>query len=269
MYGVVMAFKDFRVLKGILHSPWVGFDNFEKLFNTPWFSRILKNTLIISALRILFGFPAPIILALLLNEIRHQRYKKIVQSVSYLPHFLSWVILGGIFRQLLSPSYGAVNAVLNAFGIKSIYFLAEAAYFRGILIITGLWKDVGWSSILYLAAISSIDAEQYESAHLDGANRFQQAIHITVPSIMHVITILFILNLGGILDAGFDQIFNLYNPRVYVVADIIDTYVYRVGIIGFQYSFSVAVGLFKNVIGFALIISANLITRKFSEYGLW
>lgn len=269
MYGVIIAFKDYRMLDGIIRSPWVGFKNFERLFSSIYFYRVLRNTVIISLLRVAFGFPAPIILALLLNEIRSVAYKKIVQSISYLPHFISWVVIGGMLREILSPTYGAANYVIGLVGIKPIYFLAKPQYFRAILIITGIWKEIGWGSIIFLASISSIDVQEYEAAHIDGAHRFQQAIYITIPGIMPVVTIIFLLNLSGILNAGFDQIFNLYNPRVYEVADIIDTYVYRVGILDTKFSFAVAAGLFKNVVGLALLLAANAITRRLSEYALW
>lgn len=269
MYGVLIAFKDYRILDGILGSPWVGFTHFRRLFDSPLFYRVLTNTAIISCLRIVFGFPAPIVLALLLNEVRSITYKRVVQTISYLPHFISWVVLGGIIREVLSPSRGAVNFVISALGGKPIYFLAEPAWFRTVLISTGVWQGVGWGSIVYLAAISSIDVQQYEAAHIDGATRLQQARHITLPSIMPVVTVLFLLSLSSILNAGFDQVFNLYNPVVMSVGDIIDTYVYRVGLLGFEYSFATAVGLFKNVIGFVLVVAVNAITGRFSEYGLW
>ena len=269
MYGLVIAFKDYKLLGGILGSPWVGLDNFIRLFQSPLFLRTFLNTLIISFLKILFGFPAPIILALLLNEIKSTRYKKFVQSVSYLPHFISWVILGGIIKQFLSPSTGVLNYLLSIIGHDPIYFLVEPNYFRGIVIISHIWQSVGWGSILYLAAMASIPQEQYESAYIDGANRFKSIIYITIPSIIPVITILFLLNLSRILEAGFDQIFNLYNPMVYSVGDIIDTYAYRIGLVKYNYSFATAVTLFKNVIGFTLVVTVNKITNKFSENTLW
>ena len=265
IYGLTLAFKDFKMSMGILNSPWVGLEHFERAFSSPVFSYVLKNTVIISLYRIIFGFPAPIIFAILLNEIKSVKFKKTLQTFSYLPYFISWVILAGIIVELLSPQRGAVNQLILLMGGTPIYFLTESDYFRFILISTGIWQSVGWGSVIYLAAISSIDLEQYDAAYIDGANRFRIIQHIIIPSIKPVIIILFILGLGDILNAGFDQIFNLYNPLVYKVGDIIDTYVYRVGIIEAQYSFSTAVGLFKNLVGFILVVSANYAIRFVGE----
>jgi putative aldouronate transport system permease protein len=265
IYGITLAFKDFKFSNGILGSPWVGFANFQKLFSSVFFYRVLTNTLVISIYRLIFGFPAPIILAILLNEMTSLKFKRIVQTVSYLPHFISWVILAGIVTELLSPSRGVINYILSFFGREPIYFLASAEYFRPILIISGIWQSVGWGSIIYLAAIAGIDEEQKEAAYIDGANRFQIIRYIIIPSIIPVISIVLILNLGSILNAGFDQVFNLYNAMVMETGDIIDTYVYRVGLVNMQYSFSTAVGLFKNLIGFFLVISANMVIRRFDE----
>lgn len=269
MYGVVLAFKKFQLLGGITGSPWVGFDNFKEIFSTGSFYEVLRNTINISLLRLIFGFPAPIILALLLNEITNKWFKKIIQTISYLPHFLSWIVLTGIFVQFLSPTSGPINFLITTIGFKSIYFLGQPNWFIFTLISTGIWQGIGWGSIIYLAAISNIDQEMYESAELEGVSRFQRIIYITLPSIMPTVTILLILNVGGILNAGFDQIFNLYNDAVLNVADIIDTYVYRRGLNGMQYSYATAVGLFKNVIGFVLVLGTNAITKRMSEYALW
>lgn len=270
MYGILIAFQDYRILKGVAGSPWVGLENFRVIVDSQMFSRVLGNTVVISLLRIVFGFPAPIVLALLLNEISHGSYKRAVQAVSYLPHFISWVVLGGIIRRMLSPTGGAVNDVLGRlFGMPAIYWLTTSWAFRPILVITGIWKEVGWASIIYLAAMANLDVELYESAYVDGANRLHCALHITIPSIAYVIAITFILGLGGFLDAGFDQILNLYNPMVYDVADIIDTYVYRKGILELSYGVAEAVALLKNAVGFALVLLANLAVRRFSEYALW
>ena len=269
MLGIVIAFKDYNLKAGIWGSPWVGLKYFRQLFSTPSFFEVLRNTIWISCLRILFGFPAPIILALLLNEVLSKRYKKVVQTVSYLPHFLSWVILAGIFIPFLSPASGPVSYIFKVFGLKPVYFLGDPKWFVFTLIITGIWQSCGWGSIIYLAAISNISMEQYESSFLDGANRLQRAIYITIPSILPAITIIFILNVGSILNGGFDQIFNLYNEGVYKVADIIDTYVYRRGLIKLEYSYSTAVNLFKSVIGFFMVLLTNQFTKKVSDYSLW
>lgn len=269
MYGLVLAFKDFQFLKGIEGSPWVGLKNFRDLLMAPSFREVFRNTLVISLLKLAIGFPAPVILALMLNEVHSSRFKKTVQTVSYLPHFLSWVVLGGLFVQILSPSGGLVNQLIVLLGGTPIYFIADPHYFIGMLIATDVWKEAGWGSIVYLAAISSVNPELYESADIDGAGRFRKMWSITLPAILPVITMLFILSMGNIVNAGFDQIFNLYNPAVYKVADIIDTYVYRKGLIGMKYSFASAAGLFKNLISFALVFSANFIVRKFNDYAIW
>ena len=271
MAGIVIAFKNYRIKQGMFGSAWCGLANFTKVFATPTFARSVRNTLTISAMKLLFGFPAPIILALMLNEISHARFKKTVQTITYLPHFLSWVVLAGMFQQLLSPNNGAVNAVLReVFGLKNaIYFLGDNRYFRGTLIVTDIWKNVGWSSILYLATIAGIDPSLYEAATVDGATRWQCTRYITLPSLISTIVVMLILNVGSIMDAGFDQVFNLYNSAVYQTGDIIDTYVYRYGLGDMKYSLATAVGLFKNVIAFVLVVGTNLIARKLSGEGIW
>lgn len=269
LYGILLAFKDFSPMKGIWASPWVGWDHFKFLFfQSPDFMRIFRNTVIISLYHLVFGFPAPVILALLLNEIRFGLFKKIAQSISYIPHFFSWVVLAGIVTVMLSPSQGPVNYILQLIGLEPIYFLADSSYFRSTLVITGIWKEIGWGTIIYLAALAGVDPSLYEAAKMDGANRFRQIWNITLPSILPVITIMFILQLGGILNAGFDQIFNLYNPAVYDVADIIDTYVYRAGILGAQFGLTTAVGLFKNIIGITLVLMTNYIVKKLGQEGV-
>ena len=270
MGGIIMAFKDYKVSLGIFGSEWNGFENFTKVFATNTFLRSVKNTLEISLLRIVIGFPVPIILALLLNEVNSEKFKKSVQTITYLPHFISWVVLAGLFEQLLSPSNGAVNSILNTlFGMEPIYFLGDNDYFRGTLIVTAIWKGAGWSSILYLAAITGIDPSLYEAARCDGATKLQCTRYITLPCIAATITVMLILEIGGILDAGFDQVFNLYNTAVYETADIIDTYVYRVGIGDMKYAQGTAVGLFKNGIGFLLVICTNWITKRINGNGIW
>ena len=269
MYGILLAFKDYKIRDGIWNSAWNNFAHFKMLFKSYNFIRVMKNTLIISLQRILFEFPAPIIFALMLNEITSMRYKKVVQTISYLPHFISWVVLGGIISEVLSPQRGIINYIITVFGGEPVYFLTSKPLFRPILILTDIWQSIGWSSIIYLASLASVNPNLYEAAEMDGANRLQKAMHISIPSILPVVTIMFILRLGRVLNAGFDQIFNLYNPLVYEVADIIDTYVYRVGIVEARYDFTTAVGLFKNVIGIVLILITNRIVRSYSEYGIW
>lgn len=272
MYGIQLAFKDFAVRKGIMGSPWVGMKHFEVLLNSQVFLRALGNTLIISIYKLLFGFPSAIIFALMLNEMRSDKFKRVAQTVSYMPHFISWIVLGGIVKDLLSPSTGIINYFVTTLGGNAKHFIIEPDYFRGILVITGIWKEVGWQSIIYLAAIAGISTELYEAAAIDGASRLRIIRHIIIPELMAVMSIQFILQLGGILNAGFDQVFNLYNELVYVKGDIIDTYVYRIGLQGqMQYSLSTAVGLFKNCVGLILVITTNAIVRRLGEgeNGLW
>lgn len=271
MGGIIIAFKDYKMGLGIAGSEWMGFEYYRSAFANPFFKRAISNTLIISSMKLLVGFPSPIILALMLNEVRHSAYKRVVQTISYLPHFLSWVIMAGILWQLLSVNNGAVNALLTeVFGREEpIQFLIDNRYFRGTVVVSDVWKGVGWGSILYLATISSIDPTLYEAAICDGATRFQRVRYITLPSIMPTITIMLILNLGSILDAGFDQIFNLYSAAVYETGDIIDTYVYRIGMVEWNYKLSTAIGLFKNIIGFLLVAGTNVIAKRIGGNGIW
>ena len=270
MYGVTLAFKKFDYQAGIWGSPWAGMIHFQRLFrSTSNFDRVLRNTVIISMLKLAFVFTSGIILALLINEIPNGRFKKITQTISYLPHFLSWVIIGSILTVILSPSTGVINNFLGLFGIKPIFFLADVKWFRTVLISSDVWQSMGWGSIIYLAAIAGIDPALYEAAIIDGAGRITMMFRITIPCIVNVITIMLILSLGRILNAGFDQVMNLYNLRVYEVADIIDTYVYRVGINDADYSFATAVGLFKNVIGLFLVVMSQWIAKKMGNEGLW
>lgn len=269
MYGIQLAFKDFNMREGIWGSTWVGFKHFEFLFyNSPDFLRVLRNTVVISFYHIVFGFPAPIILALLFNEIRIAKFSKAAQTISFLPHFFSWVVLSGILVMVLSPSVGVLNYIIQFFGFEPIYFLGTETWFRFSLIVSGIWKEVGWGMIIYLAALAGIDPQLYEAAVMDGANRWKQTLHITLPSILPVISILFILRIGGVLDAGFDQVLNLYNANVYAVGDILDTYVYRMGLQRGQFSMTTAVGLFKNIIAFALVMSTNYIMKKMGQEGI-
>ncbi|MGO4497841.1 ABC transporter permease [Paenibacillus sp. 2RAB27] len=269
LYGILVAFKKFSPGLGIWKSPWNDFAHFKNLFHDSLFIRALKNTLIISLLKLIVAFPAPIVLAVLLNEVKSVLFKKVAQSVSYLPHFMSWVILGSMVGEVLSPQRGIINYFIHALGGTPVNFLSDTHYFVPMLLLTDVWKEIGWGAIIYLAAISSINPDLYEAADVDGAGRFKKMLHITVPSLVPMIVILFILNLGNILNAGFDQILNLYNPVVYEVADIIDTYVYRKGLEQFQLDYATAVGLFKNVVGVILILGANAIIRKRSEHGIW
>ena len=265
----MIAFKNFKLADGFWGSDWAGLKHFIKLFNSSAFWEVFRNSIEISFLRIVFGFPAPILLAILLNEVVSTKFKRIIQTLSYLPHFLSWVVMAGIFIQILSPSTGIINRFLNAFGIDSIYFMGDPNWFRFTLIATGIWSGVGWGSIIYIASITAIDPQLYEAAVVDGANRFQRMMKITLPSLAPVITITLILNTGNIINAGFDQIFNMYNDAVMKVSDIIDTYVYRKGLVGMEFSYSSAIGLFKNVISVLMIMVTNMIAKRINEYGIW
>lgn len=271
MYGVVVAFKNYKSKYGIMGSQWLDplFKNFTKLFNTPNFWQVFNNTLIISLLKIAITFPAPIIFALMLNEVRNQRYKKVIQTITYLPHFISWVVLAGLLRTLLSPVGGVVNDLIVAFGGEPIKFLMEKTWFRPIVIMSSLWKNIGWGSIVYLAAITGIDPTVYEAADIDGAGRFRKIFSITVPSILPVITIMFILRMGEIMNGGFDQIVNLYNSFTYSVGDILDTYAYRMGLEKFDYSYSTAITLFKNIIGLGMVLLTNYITKRLGGEGVY
>ena len=269
MYGILLAFKDYYARLGIMGSPWIGFDNFKNVFAMEEFWRAFRNTIEINLLRLLFAFPAPIIMALMLNEVKSRWFKSTVQTVTYLPYFISWVIVGGIIRSLLASDDGVINSLVVSLGGQNIDFLTNPKLFRPLLILSGIWKDVGYGSIVYLAALVSIPSDYYEAARIDGANRFQQLQYITLPCILPTICIMLILQIGSILSGGFDQIFNLYNPIVYEVGDVIDTFIYRIGIGQGRYSIATAVGLFLTSINFVLLIVANKISNKFSGQGIY
>jgi len=269
IYGVLIAFKNYKFSLGILGSPWVGLEHFRDLFALGSFWQVFRNTLLISFYKLVFGFPAPIVFAILLNEIRLSFFKKAVQTISYFPHFLSWVVLGGLAIQFLSPSIGPVNIALQALGFKPIFFLGSAEWFRSVLVATDIWKELGWGTIVYLAAITGVNPELHEAATVDGANRYHRIRYITLPAMAPVITIMLIFAVGRLVNDDFDQVFNLYNPAVMEVGDVLSTYTYRIGLVDMQYSFSTAVGLFKNIIAFTLVLIANAAAKKYNEYGLW
>jgi putative aldouronate transport system permease protein len=266
--GAVIAFKDYSVFKGFIDSPWVGLKHFETLIHHPDFVRVFGNTLILGFLKIVMVFPVPVLLALMINEIRRSALKKGIQTALYIPHFLSWVIVGGIVFDFFSNS-GLFNIVMGWFGVDPVLAMQESAYFRPIYVITSIWRDAGWGTVVYMAAISSIDPQLYESAMIDGASKFRQIRHITIPLLLPTVLILFLLEIGNFLDLGFDHVFNLLTPMTYNVGDIIDTYVFRAGIQQAQYSFATAVGLFQSVIGFILVFIFNKLSKKFSDGGLW
>jgi len=269
MYGIVIAFKDYYPRIGVFKSEWVGFKNFEKLFSGIYFLPVLRNTLIISFAKLIFGFPVPIILCLLLNEVKNIKFKKTIQTISYLPHFIGWVVLAGIVKEVFSPSRGIVNYIIQALGGEPIFFLGSKEWFRDILVITNIWKGCGWGSIVYLAAIAGIDSQLYEAADLDGANRLQKIRYITLPGIVPIIVIMLILNVGTVINDDFDQIYNLLNAQVMAVGDVIGTYTYRVGLQQMNYGYSAAVGLFKNVIALIMVTGSNKLSRKLSDSSLW
>lgn len=268
MYGVIIAWKNYLPKKGILGSKNVGWKWFKMFFTRPEMFRALKNTLVISALKIVFCFPAPVILALLLNEVHNERYKKIIQWAIYLPYFINWVIIGGIIKQMLMVDDGLFNNIRAALGLERISFLTNSNYFYIILILAELWKGVGWGTVIYIAGISGIDQSLYEAAKIDGCNRFQLVTKVTLPSILPLVTVMLIMQIGNLMNAGFDSVYNLYNNAVLDVAEIIDTLVYRQGIAG-KFEFSTAVGLFKNVVNFILLITANYWTKKINGYSMY
>lgn len=269
MFGLVIAFKDYSLAEGFIGSKWVGLKWFSKFLPSAKFWSVFKNTFLLSFYSLLFGFPAPIILALSINEVRNSIFKRFVQTVSYLPHFISTVVVVGMISQLLSPSTGAVNNLLKALGYEPIHFMQSAKWFRTIYVSSGIWQHVGWNSILYLAAMTTIDPQLYEACIIDGGGRLRQIIHITIPGITSTIIILLLINLGRILEVGFEKVLLMYKPLTYSTADIISTYVYRRGLIDMDFSFSTAVGLFKSVVSLTFIVGANGIVRKFTETSLW
>lgn len=270
MFGEIIAFKDYRFADGILGSEWVGLKHYKRLFTSRDFYVILKNTLLLNLYSIVFAFPVPIVLAMLLNEVRVEWYKRTIQNLLYIPHFISWVVLGGIFIALLSPSTGFVNVVLeHVFGIEPIYFLASTFWWPVMFILSGIWQSAGWGTILYLAAMSNIDPQLYEAARIDGAGKIRQMWHVTLPGIRSTIAILLILRVGQMMDVGFEHVFVLQNSAVYEVSSVISTYVYHAGLQQMQYSYTTALGLFQSIIGFILIVTVNRVIKAMGEDGLW
>lgn len=269
MYGVIISFQDYYPRLGITGSEWVGFKHFEKLFTGRYFFPVLRNTLIISIGKLLFGFPAPIILCLLLNEVRRLKFKKVVQTISYLPHFISWVVLASIVQTILSPSSGVVNYIIQLLGGEPIFFMGSSDWFRKVIVGSSIWRDTGWQTVVFMAAILSIDPQLYEAADLDGAGRFQKMIYVTLPCIAPTIIIMFIMATGNVIQDDFDQIYNMLNAKVMDVGDVIGTYTYRMGIEKMNFSYATAVGLFKNVVSLILVTFTNAFSRKLSGSSLW
>jgi putative aldouronate transport system permease protein len=269
LYFAQIAFKDFKPILGVEDSPWIGLQNFETFVNSYYFGQLMTNTIVISLAKLLFGIPPAIILALALNETRMLRLSRIVQTVSYLPHFLSWVVMFGILLALLSPSEGLINQTISGAGGSPISFLTSPDWFRVVIVGSDIWKETGWGAIIYLAALLAIDPTLHEAAAIDGASRLQRIWHISIPGIKDVIVLVTLLRLGNILDAGFAQIFVLYSLPVYSVGDVLDTWVYRQGILNFQFGLAAAVGIFKGVIGLILIVVANRAAKRFVGSGLY
>ncbi|MDQ1913474.1 ABC transporter permease subunit [Paenibacillus sp. GD4] len=269
MWGIVIAFQDYSPFRGILGSEWVGMKHFVTLFTYDKFWQIFRNTLLISFYNLLFFFPAPIIMALLLNELKNQIYKRTVQTIIYLPHFISWVVVAGMTYLLLGTQGGLANEMIKSMGGEEVAFLTTPEYFRGLIVSQSIWKEAGWGTIIFLAALSGVDTQLYEAAIVDGAGRWRQLWHITLPAIRSTIFILLILRLGNILDVGFEHIFLMLNSTVTSVGDVFETYVYREGLIGGKFSYTTAVGLFKSLIGLVLVMGANWLTKKFGEEGVY
>ncbi|WP_146589353.1 ABC transporter permease [Puniceibacterium confluentis] len=269
MYGLQIAFKDYSVFRGVAGSPWVGLEHFHTLFGNDQFLRALRNTIYLSMLSLLFGFPMPILLALMFNEVLNQTFKKTAQTIVYLPHFISSVIIAGIVITAFSPSAGIVNTIMGWFGLDPIYFLTKSEWFRPIFVGTTIWQEAGFQSIVYLAAIAGISPTLYESAVVDGASRWQMMWKITLPSILPTIIIMLIIRIGNMLEISFEMIILLYQPATYETADVVNTFIYRQGIQGGQYDLAAAAGLFNAVVAFVLVMSANTISKRYSRTSLW
>ena len=269
LYGILIAFKDYSISRGILGSPWAGLRYFRQFFSSPYFGRLLRNTVLISVYSLLWGFPAPILFALLLNEFKDGKFKRVIQTVSYLPHFISLVVICGILIDIFSPQGGVVNSLLYSLTGKRINFFGEPEWFRTMYVGSGVWQEFGWNSIIYLAAITGINPDLYEAARIDGAGRLRQIWHVTLPGIKPTILTLLILNLGNIMSVGYEKIILLYSPTTYETADVISTYVYRTGLLSQQYSYAGAVGLFNSAINIAILVLCNFAGKKLFGVGIW
>ena len=269
LFGIIIAFKDYNPFAGIIRSEWVGLKNFEFFLMDENFWRVMRNTIEINIMQIVMGFPIPIIFAILLNELWSARLKKITQTISYLPYFISWVVAAGIITSVLSPSTGAINVFIKKFGIAPIHFLAKEKYFRPIIIVTGIWKSFGMNAVYYIAAIAAIDTQLYEAAKIDGASKIRQIWHVTLPGIKTMAIVLLVLQVGTLVSIGFEQIFLLYNPLVYEVGDVISTYTYRLGIEQARYSLTTAIGFTQSIVNFILVYTTNRIAKSFAKWSLW
>ena len=268
MFGLTMAFEDYSFVKGIFGSTWVGLENFKDFFTSMYFGRTFRNTLVLSFLDLLFSFPAPILLALMLNEVQHMRYKRLVQTVSYMPHFISMIVVAGLIIEFTNSS-GIIASFVTALGGESKSYIAQPQYFRPIFIVSEVWQHIGFNSIIYLAALSGISEELYEAAKIDGAGRFRQMLNVTLPGITPTIIIMFILRCGAIMNLNFEKVLLLYTPSTYETADVISTYVYRIGIIKQKIGYSTAVGLFNSVVSFLLVLGANKISKTYTETSMF
>lgn len=269
MYGIILAFKRFSMRKGILGSPWIGFDNFERLFSSYWFPIILKNTLSLSALSLILGFPIPIIMALMINEVQNKKVRETYQTVSYAPHFISTVVLCGMVTLFLSPSTGIINKFLNILGMESVFFMQESGMFKWIYVLSGIWQSTGWGTIIYAAALSGVDKSLLDAAAVDGASRFQRIIYINFPVLIPTMITLFILRCGQLLSVGYEKVYLLQNSTNLSASEVISTYVYKMGLINNDFGFSTATGLFNSVINCIILITANRLSKKFSGNSLW
>jgi putative aldouronate transport system permease protein len=269
MYGVQIAFKDYMPFKGFLASPWVGFEHFESFFHSFEFKKVIINTLMLNFYELLFGFPLPILFALMINEIANKGFKKFTQTVVYAPHFISTVVLVGMIFVFLSPQTGLVNKVISLLGFDPVFFMGDQDWFRAVYILSNLWQNTGWNTIIYLAALSTISPELHESATIDGANKRQQIWHINLPGILPTAIILLILNVGHIMSLGFEKVYLMQTPLNFATSEVISTYVYKRGLLGAEFSFSTAVGLFNSVINFVVLIAVNRVARKMTETSLW
>ncbi|WP_246067068.1 ABC transporter permease [Paenibacillus koleovorans] len=269
MYGIIIAFQNYSPYKGFIHSDWVGVKYFAYFLSDPTFWKVLGNTVILSVYDLVFGFTAPIFFALLANELVNKSFKRITQTISYLPHFLSWVVVSGLFYQILSPTTGMVNEALGWIGIKPLFFMTEVEWFRSILVFSEIWKNVGWSAILYFAVIAGIDTSLYEAAMMDGAGRLRQIFHITLPAMVPMIVLLLLLKVSTIFSIGFERVFTMQNSLVLDVSDVISTYVYRLGLERAQYSLTTAISFVQSTLSFVLLITANKVSKKFVGLGLY
>lgn len=268
MYGAIIAFKDYSPALGVNGSPWVGFANFTRFFKSVYFVRLIKNTILLSVYNLILGFPAPVILALLLNEVRNKHFKSLTQTVTYLPHFISLIVVTGMLTDF-SMTTGLFNDIIAMFGGSRSPLLQNPKLYRSIYVLSSIWQEVGWGSIIYLSALAGVDSQLYEAAQIDGAGKWKQLLHVTLPSIAPTIMIMFILKMGSLMNMGYEKTILLYNPSTYDTADIISSYIYRIGLLDQDWSYSTAIGLFNSVINFALLLFTNKMSKRYSETGLW